>query len=133
MRILITGSRDWIFPGPIRDAIAVVPTGSTVIHGDCKSADKMAASIAKELGLTVEDYPADRDRYGPKKAGPIRNSQMVATGPDVCLAFGDTGGTMDCVSKAKAAGIPVFQHPIPKNWPELLERTIRQARLPGLD
>jgi SLOG family YspA-like protein len=41
-------------------------------------------------------------------AGHDRNTAMVASGPDVCVAFwrGSSPGTRDCATKAEKAGIP---------------------------
>ena len=120
VKVLVTGSREWKDRALIRAALKAV--GATiVIHGDhCKfssatgepiaGADWHAKEAAKELGIEQKPYPADWERYG-KKAGPIRNSQMVAENPDiaVCLAFPlpDSRGTWDCVGKADKAGIKV--------------------------
>jgi hypothetical protein len=133
LRILVTGSREWARRDDIRIALVAAPVGSTVLHGAARGADKMAGDAAKELGLTVEEHPADWDRYGLKVAGVIRNTAMVATSPDVCLAFGDTRGTVDCIGKARKAGIPVFVHPIPKDWPKRLEQQPTQPQLPGME
>lgn len=135
LRILVTGSRFWAQKDAIRQALAVAPGGSTVVHGDCVGADKIAGEVAQELGLNEEPHPADWDRHGPKIAGPIRNSEMVATGVDVCLAFSHSpyeGGTGDCTRKARAAEVPVYIHPVPHDWPKGLEQQPTQPRLPGI-
>jgi hypothetical protein len=117
MRILVTGSRNWTDREAIAEALLAVrdnqaPTRSTVmelVHGDCPTgADNIADRWARTWGWKVEPHPADWNRYG-RKAGPIRNQQMVDLGADVCLAFplSDSRGTYDCMTRAKAAGIPV--------------------------
>ncbi len=124
MRILVTGSRTWQRRDVIHAALRVAPAGSTVVHGAARGADTIADTVAKSLGLHVEDYPADWKRYG-KAAGPIRNSAMVKLGANVCLAFSydpERGGTGDCVRKARRAGIPVFVFPVPNDWPDRLAR-----------
>jgi hypothetical protein len=54
---------------------------------------------------------ADWDRFG-KRAGPIRNAEMVAAGAMLCLAFHrflpGSKGTKDCARRALAAGIPTW-------------------------
>ena len=114
MRILITGSRNWNDRQAIRDAIAehAEPAWDvTVIHGCAPGADEHANWVALELGLGIEAHPAQWSQHG-KKAGPIRNQQMVDAGADICLAFplGTSVGAWDCVRRAKAAGIPVKVH-----------------------
>jgi hypothetical protein len=109
MRVLITGSRSWTDREKIRAELEALPSDATIVHGHCKSgADAIADAIAHELRLKVERHPADWNKYG-KSAGPIRNTEMVNTKPDLCIAFrmpGVSNGTDDCVRKAKAAGIP---------------------------
>lgn len=117
MRILITGSRNHTDRKLIRDAIyrtycdAGMPDKVTVVHGACPSggADKIAHDIALEYGFNVEPHPANWKRYGPS-AGPKRNGKMVLLGADICLAFplGESRGTWDCVSQARARQIPVL-------------------------
>lgn len=79
-----------------------------LIHGNARGADKMAAEVAKELGWDVLAVPAEWDRYG-RGAGHKRNQEMVKMKPDLCVAFwdGESRGTLDCISRAKSAGIKV--------------------------
>lgn len=65
----------------------------------------MAGELGKQLGIRVQKFPADWDRYG-KAAGGIRNSQMLIEGkPDLVVAFPGGNGTRDMVLKARKAGI----------------------------
>jgi hypothetical protein len=83
-----------------------------VVHGHCPTgADHWAdlwASETLDPEVSVERHPADWSRG--KRGGPERNARMVAAGADVCLAFPLPGsrGTVDCMRKAQAAGIPVL-------------------------
>lgn len=111
MRILITGSRDWDEAGSIAGALdAEVTTHAgpvTLVSGACPSgADYIAEWIATEWGWTVERHPADWDTHG-KRAGFLRNAEMVALGANVCLAFiknKSKGATMTA-TLAENAGI----------------------------
>ncbi len=112
-RILVTGSRYFSDFPIMRDAILQAAANSngrpvTVVHGGARGADQMAARIARKHGFQVEEHPADWDKHG-RRAGPIRNQQMVDAGADICLAFplGASRGTRGCMAAAYKAGIPV--------------------------
>lgn len=123
-RILITGSREWTDKDTIRRALEggicqVLCTVDwedhadliTVVHGDARGADRIAAQIAAERGCNVESHPADWSTYG-RSAGHRRNAKMVALGAAICLAFpiGESRGTRGCMAWAEKAGIPVVVH-----------------------
>lgn len=116
-RILITGSRHYNSYDTVHDAIirAIAEHGnldaphlSTIVHGGASGADEIAGRVARFLGASVEVHPAQWAALG-KKAGPIRNQEMVDAGADVCLAFplGESRGTRGCMRAASAAGIPL--------------------------
>lgn len=87
-------------PGPI----------SQIWQGGAPGADALAIKWAKANDVEIQTMCADWRRYG-KKAGPIRNQQMIdRCGADILLAFPTGGpGTADCIGRAKAAGIPVLE------------------------
>lgn len=136
MRVLITGSRDATTDEVIRLALKQIdaesPGPHTLVHGDARGADRLAAKAATELGWTVEahraeweapctaacDHQGRRTRQGPRgattycpAAGGRRNGRMVALGADLCVAFLLRGakniGTRDCIRRAGRAGIPI--------------------------
>lgn len=116
-RILITGSRHYAHKYLVKKAIrACIEQNepAVVVHGGASGADALAGECAKELGLEVEVHPADWKRYG-KRAGPLRNEQMVKLGADICLAFpsASSKGTWHAIQTAKQAGIEtlVFDEP----------------------
>jgi YspA, cpYpsA-related SLOG family len=116
LRILITGSRDWTNTDQVYDAIWMaagpwVAANVTVVHGGARGADTIAGEVAKRLGFNVEVHSSDWERYG-KRAGLVRNSEMVAAGADICLAFplGESRGTRHCMREAEKASIPVIVH-----------------------
>ncbi|AVP41949.1 hypothetical protein SEA_JSQUARED_66 [Mycobacterium phage Jsquared] len=117
-RVLITGSRVWKDRAAIWEALAVElrrsPNGLIVVHGGARGADDIADRWAwgmKQDGWNVlpELHRADWDRYG-KRAGILRNIEMVKAGADVCLAFplGVSRGTRHCMAAAEKAGILVI-------------------------
>jgi hypothetical protein len=86
-------------------------TGATmIIQGGAQGADALASCAAFKLGIPQQTFFADWNTYG-KRAGPLRNQKMLEQKPDLVLAFypetGITKGTLDMVSRAKAAGILV--------------------------
>ncbi len=112
-RLLIPGSRNgWDTDNlkhQLLGALIVLASGegTVLIHGDAPGVDTQAADIWKGWGLPVEAHPADWS-IG-KKAGPLRNQEMVDLGADLCLAFvaPESRGTRDCLRRAEEAGIPV--------------------------
>lgn len=120
MRILVTGSRDWDDMNKVWDAIheqdPCVEHDDcfdeshliTIVHGACPTgADAMADLVGREWGVRVERHPARWDELG-KRAGFVRNAEMVNLGADVCLAFikNESRGATHTADLAEKAGIP---------------------------
>ena len=96
-RVLITSSRNWTDRRPISDQLNQVLADLgpirplTVVHGAAPGGDTIAhqwANSMRRLGYRVEPdpHPANWQLHG-KRAGHIRNAEMVAAGADLCLAF----------------------------------------------
>lgn len=113
--VLITGSRDWTDRRRIKNVLTkeLNENGRFVlISGGCPTgADKICEEVALSLGLLVERHPADREKYG-KRAGYIRNAEMVNLNPDVCYAFSidDSKGTQHTINLAHKKDIRVVRH-----------------------
>jgi hypothetical protein len=114
MRVLVCGSRDWTD----RDAIASALTGLPgehydieVIHGGARGADLIADEEARALGFATCRYPADWQAHG-RRAGILRNLQMLDDKPNIVLAFqvGGSRGTQHTIDEARRRGIPVEVH-----------------------
>jgi hypothetical protein len=109
MKVLVCGSREWTDEDLVLRRLAELPHGTTVIHGDCRGADRMAGGAAKMFKLEVVAVPADWSLG--RSAGPIRNRKMLDMKPDLVIAFHDdvenSKGTKDCVGEARKRGIPV--------------------------
>lgn len=111
-RLLVTGSRDFNDRDLMTEALkaAWIKLGrndSTVlVHGAARGADTLAASVWQSKGLPVEPHPADWNTLS-RRAGHVRNAEMVAAGADLCLAFpvGESRGTRGCMGLVRAAGI----------------------------
>src|SRR5438132_3829810 len=104
MRVLVCGHRYWSKARVIKERVARLPAGTTVIHGASRGADTIAGKVAAELGFAVEAFPAEWSTQG-KAAGPIRNRKMLDTSPDLVIAFHEnlerSKGTKDCVDEAR--------------------------------
>lgn len=111
MKVLVCGSRRFTDPFranlTIDDRIAKLPL-CEVIHGGARGADEMAATAATRHGHPVTMFAADWETHG-RRAGVIRNLEMLAQRPEFVLAFwdGKSRGTMHTVSEARRRQIPV--------------------------
>lgn len=110
LRVLITGSRDWTRGDLIEGLLRRLTPGSVIVHGGASGADSMGEYIVSRSdgALSSEVHRADWSQG--RKAGPVRNSKMVALGADFCVGFPleSSKGTWDCAWKAQRAGIPTY-------------------------
>lgn len=101
MKIIIAGGRDYM---PTQDEEILVlkildDLGATeVVSGGQRGVDKWGEGIAIRLGLSINIFEADWDRFG-LAAGPIRNQQM-AEYSDACILLSGARGTNDMYKKA---------------------------------
>jgi len=115
--VLVTGDRNWTDIIGIGEVFVdfleernIDPADVTVIHGDARGADKLAAYMAEFLGMNPIPYPAKWTQYG-KAAGPIRNKEMLTANPDIEFAFAfhpnlkESKGTRDMIGLLEKAGI----------------------------
>ena len=88
-RVIIAGTRtfaDYALMAHKLDQILSRKLPDVVIlSGCCRGADQLGERYAAERGLPVERYTAEWERLG-KRAGPIRNQQMVDSKPDAVVA-----------------------------------------------
>jgi hypothetical protein len=109
MRVLVCGGREFQDYAALRLLLDAQHEGEPItllIHGDAMGADRLAGRWARTRGVVVKAFPANWDRDG-KAAGPIRNSAMLAEGPELVIAFPGGRGTADMIRKAMKAGVPV--------------------------
>ena len=117
MRILITGDRDYTDGRLIGEILEKYQAEGydTIIEGEARGADKLSRIEAERLGMQVIPIPAQWIKYG-KKAGPLRNMEMLEYKPNLVIAFHDdlqnSKGTKHMIRIAKEAGLPVklIQH-----------------------
>lgn len=114
MIVLVCGSRDWTDREAIERALGAVAAklppslDVTVLHGAARGADQLAGEVANDYSFTVREFPADWRRYG-RRAGFVRNIQMLDEQPDLVLAFqrNDSRGTQHTIDQARRRGIAV--------------------------
>lgn len=116
LRILVTGSRTWTDREAVHHSLTTAVRELTfdgeiiVVHGGARGADTFAAEWASaRLEARAERHDADWQLWG-KRAGMKRNSEMVALGADLCLAFirDNSPGASHCAELARKAGIPTI-------------------------
>lgn len=85
-----------------------LPLGTEVIHGGAQGVDVLCGKAAAVLGLAVTVYPADWETHG-KRAGVLRNLQMLDQWPNLVLAWwdGKSKGTLHTITEARKRKIPV--------------------------
>lgn len=116
MRVIVTGSRAWPEPERVHEELTLLYLRHgpfVLVHGACATGADAAAEhwfavAGDKLGCTEVAHPADWEQFG-KRAGPLRNAQMVKAGADLVLAFPLPGGkgTQHTIELARLAGIPV--------------------------
>jgi len=78
-----------------------------LVHGGApKGVDLIAARWAETRNVAQVVFKPDWNRYGKKRAGFVRNDQMLDLMPIGVLAFPGTGLTENLVDKARGLGIP---------------------------
>lgn len=87
-----------------------------IVSGHCQGADTLGEKWAKEHDVPCKIFPAEWKRYG-KKAGPMRNKQMVdyidGFSKKAVVAFTSLNsvGTRNTIALAKRKGISVIETP----------------------
>lgn len=111
MKVLVTGSRDWLDRVAIGRELAGLPSGSVIAHGGARGADTLAGTIALTMGYGVTSYPVDTRIDGPwPAAGNRRNERMFNDfQPDLVIAFllPQSRGTRNMVAYARSKGCEV--------------------------
>jgi hypothetical protein len=111
MKILVCGGRDYSDQKTVFTVLNVLSSvhGSlTIIEGGQSGADRLARRWAHEHKAGLITIEADWEGLG-RKAGPIRNAEMLKLKPDAVLAFPGGCGTADMVRRARAAGFSVTE------------------------
>lgn len=114
LRLCVCGGRDYdnrdLVYQTLDKLLKNVPPWKELIlvHGDARGADSLAASWAKDRGISDEPHPADWNKHS-KGAGPIRNREMLKAGIDFLVAFPGGNGTADMINICQNAGVRVMR------------------------
>lgn len=111
LRVIVCGGRDYHDRETVFRALDRLHGERGIdflIQGAANGADYLAWQWANERGVPCGSYPANWDEHS-KRAGPIRNQEMIDEGkPDGIVAFPGGRGTDDMVRRAKSAGLKVW-------------------------
>jgi hypothetical protein len=111
IRVMFTGSRHFCDRGAVAKVLQSIDRDAHILVGDCPTGlDVFVRELTHRRPRTI--FTANWDTHG-IAAGPIRNQEMVDTGPTVCFAFlrqdEDNRGTRDAMRRARRAGVVVCQ------------------------
>lgn len=109
MRTIIAGSRNASFNDTVRalDLSNMITWISVVISGTASGPDTHGEIIAEQLGIPIERYPANWDKYG-KSAGYKRNKQMAECSDALILVWnGTSNGSKNMLDIARSKGLDV--------------------------
>jgi len=79
----------------------------TIIQGGARGADTLAKYWAEIRKVPCEEFKAPWHKFG-RKAGMIRNKQMLNSGLDYLVAFEGGAGTNQMIRICEKAGVPVI-------------------------
>lgn len=114
MRLIVSGSRNTQHRSAMAQVKAgyasylkLFPAATTLLQGGARGIDAAAKAFFSNLGIPVENYPADWTKWG-RRAGPIRNKAMAEKG-EVLLAVwdGESRGAHSMITEARKQQIPV--------------------------
>lgn len=107
--VLVCGGRDYRNRGLVNRTLDRLGPG-TVIHGAANGADTLAGEWAKARGVPCTPYPPDRKLDGPGRDWKFRRNKrmLLASQPDLVVAFPGGPGTAHMVRTAKANGFRVI-------------------------
>jgi hypothetical protein len=111
VKLLVCGGRDYQDINRVMRVLDNIheKCGITeIIHGAAKGADSLAGQWARKNGIKETAVPANWDLYG-RRAGPLRNEEMLLLAPDGVVAFPGGRGTAHMARIAEEAGIKVMR------------------------
>jgi hypothetical protein len=106
-RVIVCGGRDYDHILELVQALdSLKPT--FIIEGGARGADRMGRDWAKARGVPFQTIEAQWNALG-KRAGALRNGQMLLLRPDRVIAFRGGSGTQNMVHQARQAGVGVIR------------------------
>jgi hypothetical protein len=131
MKLIIAGSRNlhpsrWVLSRSLLEFPRAGEIVDEILVGGADGVDICAEEWAVSRRIPVRSFFPDWDTHG-KKAGPIRNGQMVREA-DGLIAFWDgvSRGTANVISQAKNKGIPILVY----KWTVAITRRITRIDRP---
>lgn len=112
-RVLVCGGRDFVRWQCVKDTLDAIHAETpitAIVHGNARGADHLGGTWARTQMVQEIACPANWARDG-KRAGPIRNQNMLGHSPVLVVAFPGGRGTADMVKRARNAGIAVREIP----------------------
>jgi hypothetical protein len=112
LKVIIAGSRDFDSYELVKDKFLefseYIDSEFEIISGGARGADRLGEKLAKELGMSVQQFIPDWNGPKGKSAGHIRNAEMANVG-DILLAFwdGESRGTEGMIDLANKKGLAV--------------------------
>lgn len=110
MKTIIAGSRGITDYALVVSAVARCGWRVTeVLSGAAPGVDTLGAEWARLNCVPVSMHPANWAKYGPKRAGPLRNSTMAAHADALIAVWdGKSPGTKDMIDRATRIGLRVY-------------------------
>lgn len=112
MKVLVCGGREFSDEKKVESCLNSLHKKhgiDLIIEGGAKGADSLARIWANKKGIQVATYHANWKALG-KRAGPVRNENMVRFGnPDCLVAFLGGIGTKGMVKIAKNNKLKVWE------------------------
>ena len=108
VRVIIAGSRSFddyeFMKEKLDEFFSKERDEIEIVSGHADGVDRLGERYAAERGIPCKVFPAEWKKHG-KKAGPLRNSQMLEYAEERCpvvVAFwnGTSSGTFDTIKKA---------------------------------
>ena len=111
MKVVVTGGRSYANRELVYDVLDRLHGVVFLIHGGAPGADRLASDWADSRGVINVSFnvrPNAWTRFG-RRAGPLRNEQMMVLKPDLVIAFPGGKGTRNCILQARRRNIQVVE------------------------
>jgi len=115
MKVIIAGSRsfdsDINLIGMVMDAVLKSKFQITeVVSGGARGVDQAGEYFAQLYNIPCKIFYPDWNKHG-KAAGVIRNADMAEYSEALIVLWdGESKGTANMIKRAKALGLPIYEH-----------------------